>query len=111
MIVYNYQLQQIILFFRAHVDSADAEECLNPYKNIQIGTINVRGIRTEQQKEMIAKDAMKYNLDTVSISETHLKEDILEDITADKNGVKKNVYTILYEQNRNTHKERFSTTN
>ena len=56
-------------------------------KYITTGTLNVRGIKTEKQRKTLAEDAVKYNLHILSITETHLKEDILDEISVkDENG-------------------------
>ncbi len=66
-------------------------------KYINCGTLNVRGIKTDQEKLTLAKDATKYDLHILSIPETHLTdtEDTIEDITVkDENG-EKHTY-VLY---------------
>ena len=64
-------------------------------KYINIGTLNARGIMTEEEREILANDAIKYNLDILSVTETHLTEDIHKGITVkDENG-KTHTY-ILY---------------
>ena len=50
-------------------------------KYINCGTLNVRGIKTDQERITLAKDATRYELHILSIPETHLTEDTLEDIT------------------------------
>ena len=48
-------------------------------KKLNIGTLNVRGCKEKDQKETVIKDALKYNLDILSITETHIKEELLID--------------------------------
>ncbi len=50
-------------------------------KYINCGTLNVRGIKTDQERITLAKDATRCELHILSIPETHLTEDTLEDIT------------------------------
>ena len=57
--------------------------------------MNVRGIKTEKQRKTLAEDAVQQNLHILSITETHLNEDILDEISVkDENG-QNNSY-ILY---------------
>ena len=42
-------------------------------KSINIGTLNVRGLQTEQSKEDLANDMDKYNIQILAVQETHLK--------------------------------------
>ena len=69
-------------------------------KEIKIGTLNVRGIKTDKQRKTLAEDAMRYDIDLLSISETHLKQkDLLEDIKVkDENGNHKTY--ILFATNK-----------
>ncbi len=56
-------------------------------KLFNCGTLNVRGIETDEERTTIAKDAVKYKLQKISITETHLTEDTQEEITIhDENG-------------------------
>ena len=64
-------------------------------KYINCGTLNVRGIITDEERQTLTQDALQYNLHIVSIPETHLTEDTMEDITIkDENGEKQSY--ILY---------------
>jgi len=59
----------------------------------------VRGIKTDEQKEILAKDATKYDLHVLSIPETHLTEDTMAEISVrDENG--KLYCSILYATNK-----------
>ena len=55
-------------------------------KHINIGAINARGIKTNEEREILANDAMKYNLHVLSVTETHLTEDIFDVIVKNNNG-------------------------
>ena len=64
-------------------------------KYVNCGTLNVRGIKTDEQKETLAHDATKYDLHLLSIPETHLTEDTMAEISVrDENG--KTYCYILY---------------
>ena len=54
----------------------------NKYKHLNVGSLNVRGCREHYQKQIVANDAMNYDLDILGISETHIKGDGLEEIRA-----------------------------
>ena len=41
---------------------------------LDIGTLNVRGIQTVEQRKDLARDMIKYNLDICCLSETHIPE-------------------------------------
>ena len=42
---------------------------------INIGTLNVRGIKEEQQKELLIKDAIKHDISILSLAETHIPDE------------------------------------
>ena len=42
---------------------------------INIGTLNVRGIKEEQQKQLLIKDAIKYDISILSLAETHIPDE------------------------------------
>lgn len=46
--------------------------------NLNFGTLNVRGCKTDYTKNILIKDAKTYNIDILAISETHILGDGLE---------------------------------
>ena len=57
-------------------------------QNLNIGTLNVRGLNAGDNRRNIFEDLIKYDLDILSITETHIKEEeYLEDF--------KNKYTLF----------------
>ena len=38
-------------------------------KHVNIGSLNARGIKTNEEREILANDAMKYNLHVLSVTE------------------------------------------
>ena len=59
---------------------------------LTIGTFNVRGIIQEIDKNRLADDMDKYNLDILGIQETHLRDNGIINITSQKG----NKYTMFY---------------
>ena len=69
-------------------------------KKVNIGTLNARGIKTDELRKTIAEDAVKYDLDLLAISETHLnQEDLLEDIKVKDDKGNHGTY-ILFAKNK-----------
>ena len=61
--------------FKSHVTKKELrKERNNIFNSINdFGTFNVRGIRNQWEKECLKRDADKYKIDIVAITETHIK--------------------------------------
>ena len=44
----------------------------NKCKQLNVGTLNVRGCKARYQKQIVANDALNYDLDILGLSETHI---------------------------------------
>ena len=53
----------------------------NKCKQLNVGTQNVRGCKARYQKQIVANDALNYDLDMFGLSETHIKGEGLEENT------------------------------
>ena len=54
----------------------------NKCKQLNVGTLNVRGCKARYQKQIVANDALNYDLAILGLSETHIKGNGLEEIRA-----------------------------
>ena len=54
----------------------------NKCKQLNVGTLNVRGCKARYQKQIVANEALDYDLDVLGLSETHIKGEGLEEIRA-----------------------------
>ena len=54
----------------------------NKCKQLNVGTLNVRGCKARYQKQIVANDALNYDLDILGLSGTHIKGEGLEEIRA-----------------------------
>ena len=54
----------------------------NKCKQLNVGTLNVRGCKARYQKQIVANDALNYDLDILVLSETHIKGEGFEEIRA-----------------------------
>ena len=82
---------------RTNLETPRKTKMVATAKIINIGTLNARGIKTDELKKTIAEDALKYDLDLLSISETHLnqEEDLLEDIEVKDNKGNHGTYVLF----------------
>ena len=53
---------------------------------INIGNLNVRGITKNEEKRNVVKDAIKYNIPILAVSETHIKYREEITVTTEGNG-------------------------
>ena len=68
-------------------------------KYINCATLNVRGIKTDEERQALAADALNYDVHILAITETHLTEDTYENISIkDDNGSTHNY--LLYATNK-----------
>ena len=44
-------------------------------EKLNVGTLYVRGCQDERTRKQIANDAMRYNIQILGITETHIKEE------------------------------------
>ena len=52
-------------------------------KDFDIGTFNTQGCKTSEKRYSIARDASKYNISILGLTETHVEEQYIEVITID----------------------------
>ena len=53
-------------------------------KDFDIGTFNTQGCKASEKRYSIARDASKYNISILGLTETHVEEQYVEEITIDK---------------------------
>ena len=69
-------------------------------RNLNIGTLNLRGIQEEHQQKDLANDMTKYNIQIMAVQETHLKGTGCKTIKDDEGNAYKLYYTC---KENNTH--------
>ena len=66
-----------------------------PNSKLNIGTLNVRGVKQQIQQQTLGRDALSYDIQVLGLSETHLAGEGLEEISVSVNNQQRK-YILFY---------------
>ena len=73
-------------------------------KKLSVGSLNVRGIRSKAEQKTLVKDALTYNLDIITLAETHIGDQhFLEELKEQNKDGSIKEYVIFSTSKENSH--------